>query len=647
MNVRDQMSGDTPMEALIQGWDHQFRNFHNTPILQMLAGKKERIGSRTTFVQTMRLLLLQSSVYKLNIESFGTDLLGHLVDVQWSDGLKAVLDFGASEREQGRPLQPAAKPTVSVTWKHVVRSIQKTFDLIVLVSKWMTKHGNVAVDEMIAKKYVVEDKKEEKEEREGKKGGAAKRTKKKKKKNKRFNSHHDFLGLPDVQSLLHQDDSGHLIRAYDRKELDDLLFAWHDEHVLRPLLLSMVNADTIFCSEQSEGGESSSRSNLIGRFTSPMHAAAYLGYGRGVNTLHEMLNASNGGKECLRQWDVQKDGKGRTPLQSAQAGRHVEVIQRMSAAAATTNVAVEEVVVKENVEVEEVGEVVEVVEVVEAEDFACELDRIDWDAKNGTRLFEQYYFSNTPVLIRSHDVVKKWESFRHWRNLTYFQQKFPTKKFHAFGQKEGSEGSEMDGISLLQQKSFVLTLPEFVTMLNFSSSSSSSTTTSSSSSSSSSPPPPWIVETDTKTFVQGSEQDAVFKNHIRKMTGRFEFFEKILKRTTSIGQYSNYQFMIAPKGTGASPHFHNSALNILFTGKKMWALFPPSHSFYDTTPVRDWFERERAAATSSSRKNSRRRRKYMRCIQRPSEIVYVPDGWGHAVISLVDTSIGLAHLYNA
>ena len=39
MNVRDQMSGDTPMEALIQGWDHQFRNFHNTPILQMLAGK--------------------------------------------------------------------------------------------------------------------------------------------------------------------------------------------------------------------------------------------------------------------------------------------------------------------------------------------------------------------------------------------------------------------------------------------------------------------------------------------------------------------------------------------------------------------------------------------------------------------------------
>ena len=180
-----------------------------------------------------------------------------------------------------------------------------------------------------------------------------------------------------------------------------------------------------------------------------------------------------------------------------------------------------------------------------------------------------------------------------------------------------------------------------------SSSSSSSTTTSSSSSSSSSPPPPWIVETDTKTFVQGSEQDAVFKNHIRKMTGRFEFFEKILKRTTSIGQYSNYQFMIAPKGTGASPHFHNSALNILFTGKKMWALFPPSHSFYDTTPVRDWFERERAAATSSSRKNSRRRRKYMRCIQRPSEIVYVPDGWGHAVISLVDTSIGLAHLYNA
>jgi hypothetical protein len=415
----------------------------------------------------------------------------------------------------------------------------------------------------------------------------------------------------------------------------------------------MVADDAVSCGKKEEDQSSSSR-EWTPR-TSPMHAAAYFGYGRGVDTLREILSASQGGQQCLRQWSVQQDGKGRTPLQSAQAGRQIGVVSRLThneaAADFSPELTAAEVVIGENAEtVEELEKLEKLEELEVGGDKRCELDVIEWDddAKNGTKLFEQYYFTNTPVLIRSHDVVKKWTSFQLWRNATYFHDKFPTRKFHAFGRRrrrhDSKEVEEVETNAL--ETSFVLTMPEFAKMLSRQEkgdTSSSSTTTSFSTTTSS----PWIVETDTKTFVKGSESDAVFKRHIRAMTGRFEFFESILKRTTPNGQYSNYQFMIAPKGTGASPHFHNSALNVLYSGEKMWALFPPSHSFYETTPVRDWFERERATRESQSGSSSKKYRRYMECVQRPGEIIYVPDGWGHAVISLVDTSIGLAHLYTA
>ena len=132
-----------------------------------------------------------------------------------------------------------------------------------------------------------------------------------------------------------------------------------------------------------------------------------------------------------------------------------------------------------------------------------------------------------------------------------------------------------------------------------------------------------------------------FVSHVGAMTGRFGFYEDVLKRASSRSiEYSNYQFMIAPKHTGASPHFHNSAVNVLFSGQKMWYMFPPSSNFYSTMPVHQWFER-------FDKMDSKNKPQYVQCIQNPGDVVYVPDHWGHAVLSIGDKpAIAIAHLYN-
>jgi len=55
------------------------------------------------------------------------------------------------------------------------------------------------------------------------------------------------------------------------------------------------------------------------------------------------------------------------------------------------------------------------------------------------------------------------------------------------------------------------------------------------------------------------------------------------------------QFMLGPRGSGAPPHFHNSAWNGLVYGRKRWYLFPPSEAFFSAPGVTagQWAARER------------------------------------------------------
>lgn len=88
------------------------------------------------------------------------------------------------------------------------------------------------------------------------------------------------------------------------------------------------------------------------------------------------------------------------------------------------------------------------------------------------------------------------------------------------------------------------------------------------------------------------------------------------------------QFFLGPPGSGAPFHFHKDAINLLAHGRKRWWLIPPSTALYSTLPVLHW---------ALSHGNGT----FYTCIQEEGDALYVPAGWGHAVINL-ETSIGVA-----
>ena len=50
------------------------------------------------------------------------------------------------------------------------------------------------------------------------------------------------------------------------------------------------------------------------------------------------------------------------------------------------------------------------------------------------------------------------------------------------------------------------------------------------------------------------------------------------------------QFMLGPRFSGAPPHFHGAAANLLIHGVKRWFLFPPSEASFSIGHVRTWYE---------------------------------------------------------
>lgn len=89
-------------------------------------------------------------------------------------------------------------------------------------------------------------------------------------------------------------------------------------------------------------------------------------------------------------------------------------------------------------------------------------------------------------------------------------------------------------------------------------------------------------------------------------------------------------FYLGTTFTGAAPHFHRSAWNLLVYGQKRWFLYPPDRASYSKQPVLDWW-----------RENYRGDPSALECMQHSGDLVFIPDMWGHAVIN-VRESIGLA-----
>lgn len=95
------------------------------------------------------------------------------------------------------------------------------------------------------------------------------------------------------------------------------------------------------------------------------------------------------------------------------------------------------------------------------------------------------------------------------------------------------------------------------------------------------------------------------------------------------------QLSVGPAGSGSPPHYHMAAVNTLVYGLKRWWLMPPRDAVYGALPVREWHA---AGGPTALRAEGRT---VLECVQRPGDVIFVPDHWGHAVLNL-ETSIGFA-----
>jgi uncharacterized protein YaaW (UPF0174 family) len=142
---------------------------------------------------------------------------------------------------------------------------------------------------------------------------------------------------------------------------------------------------------------------------------------------------------------------------------------------------------------------------------------------------------------------------------------------------------------------------------------------------------------------------AVFDESTKALFGEFDLILPFLKKNISLANgespfvslfpYPKPQFYLGPPGSGAQMHFHKDAINYLAFGEKEWILFAPERTHYSTVPISDW-----VALHLPRYLNSTKFQPYL-CTQQAGDLMYVPHGWGHAVLNL-RTSIGVAIEFN-
>ena len=115
------------------------------------------------------------------------------------------------------------------------------------------------------------------------------------------------------------------------------------------------------------------------------------------------------------------------------------------------------------------------------------------------------------------------------------------------------------------------------------------------------------------------------------------------------------QFFLGPAGSGAPFHFHKDAVNFLAHGRKQWWLRPPSAALYSVLPVAQWLggAGEGGGANASAcggallgssaggGSSSAPPEPCLVGVQEEGDALYVPAGWGHAVLNL-QASVGFA-----
>jgi hypothetical protein len=97
----------------------------------------------------------------------------------------------------------------------------------------------------------------------------------------------------------------------------------------------------------------------------------------------------------------------------------------------------------------------------------------------------------------------------------------------------------------------------------------------------------------------------------------------------SFGQTS-WQIIVGPTGSGAPEHFHFDAVNTLAFGTKQWFLVPPDAAGFSKVHPAIAMSREPPSGLYTGPST-------LHCIQHAGDAIYIPRGYGHAVLNHGDT----------
>ena len=229
----------------------------------------------------------------------------------------------------------------------------------------------------------------------------------------------------------------------------------------------------------------------------------------------------------------------------------------------------------------------------------CDLPEVSADDFDG-ELFGAYILANKPFIVRG--FGNDWRMRRLWRRDSFLE------KYGDLVFKTGAIGYA----SALGKPMPEMTVREYV------------------------------------SYMESTEQEYnntlyIFQNDIigthPQLGDDFDVFPPIVQAIPEAvgfqgaGVKSGVQFYLGPKDTGAQPHTHAHAWNMMAYGRKLWYMWNPAQAFYTTMPIRPYMDAVISKLPAEEQP--------ITCVQEAGDFVYVPAAWGHTALNLED-SIGIA-----
>jgi hypothetical protein len=124
---------------------------------------------------------------------------------------------------------------------------------------------------------------------------------------------------------------------------------------------------------------------------------------------------------------------------------------------------------------------------------------------------------------------------------------------------------------------------------------------------------------------------------------------EFLRNVTGLQAVTEGQFFVGEAATGAPVHWHNSAVNFLWYGRKRWVLFDPEQAFYSVKSSLTFFQNDLPDIRSKERKvftAAEFELTPLEFVQEAGDIMLLPDYWGHGTLNL-ETTVGIAFEFHS